>query len=630
MRSSAFILSNLRGSSSIDGCEFDHNYSLEKGAAMRLNGPVTFEGALTKMYHNEAVEGGAIWCEVYKGTVTYLTGPVDIIQELPSCLEVYNNKAKSAGGIGVSADNLTLKAGSTFKLELNGAKVYDNEAENGAGIYVVDSKVGTDVCDISVELLDGKIYNNKAAANGGGLYTINAPLTVKGVAIYNNTAVVSGAGLCYVGTEHVSFSGGTISSNVSNGNGGGIYAEGPLDVSNAEVVDNVALFEGGGIYASGSVNLNGGLISKNQAANGAGLYTAGTELVTLAGGNITDNVATTSGGGAYLTSSVLMSGVKLENNKAATNGGGAYVTGAVEFTSGTIVGNKAADGAGVYVTDGGVMSYNNGGKITGNEASHHGGGVYLASGADASHVSTLDISFTPSAGENFGLFNNTAALVAGGAGDDIYAEAGNTKMTVPDISAMTLEGYSHSKSKLAWYEDYENNDANYADGTVANTESGYSPRRYRSSRDSYDEVFAVTDAAGNPSYYGKYLALTMGFEYRGINIRRKGLEPGENAVYCIHVYDTGGTLVRTQYVVVKGTEAEWDGTHLQIDGIEAGSKVTVDETSWTWYNTSKTDESLKSEKTVEAGKGLVVFSFENTHAEGTPMHDEDIKDNTLK
>ena len=613
----------------VESCEFDYNFAGVLGGAISSCSSIEFVGDLTKIHHNEAKEGAGMFLSAFNSDD--ISSPVDMDVTFKGNVEIYENLASNrGGGLHVQAYWTEMADGSSFDVVLDGVNIHDNVALGaGGGVYISDMGHHEGIFTVTTQIKGGSIYNN-TGKNGGGLYVEESLLNITGGTIYGNKATENGGGLYSSGKKAVTLAGGVIKGNTSDGAGGGAYLACPISLSDTEISKNEAATNGGGVYATDAVTITGGTITENGAANGAGLYTAGTKTVTLSGGSITENTATAVGGGAYLASPVAMSGIKLEDNESTTNGGGAYVTGNVDFTAGTVVGNKAADGAGIYVADGGVMNYNNGGKLTGNEASQRGGGVYLASGADASHVSTLNISFTPSAGDEFSLFNNTAALVTGGAGDDIYAEAGNTKMTVPDISTMTLEGYSHANAKLAWYEDYEDSDANYASGTNANTESGYSPKRYRPNRDAYDEVYSVADIATNTSYYGKYLALTMGFEYRGINIRRKGLEPGENAIYKIVVTDDGGNVIRTQYVVVKGTEAEWDGTHLQIDGIPAGYKVNVDETTWTWYKTSTDPADITKTETIDSGKGLVVFSFENTHAEDTPLHDEDIEDNTLK
>lgn len=652
--------SQTSASCDIRGCEVYMNHAGKGGGGIMGSGNVMFTTALTKVHDNFSAEsGGGVYLEMYGGG----TGPSSVVvvnQDLSQYVEIYDNESPVGGGvtIAINVDRApTLTTGSSYNVIVSGASIHDNTADgDGGGIYYLNNYTGSDYV-FTTTFNSGSVYENGSGNCGGGVYIKNSPLfVVNGGDIYSNTSVKEGAGV-YVSGK-VNFNNGSISKNVSSTNGGGLYVhQGDMAISNGTIDKNEAV-NGAGVYlADGNVSFTDGIVKDNVAGNdGAGLWVNGN--VEVYGGSIASNTATGKGGGVFVTGgsflldggtisvnkadagagvwanqSINISGGRLISNKATTKGGGLYAQGSgvtVSFTNGQIQENEAYDGAGAYITDGVQMLYNNGGFLRGNMAGHRGGGVFLAEGPDASHNTTLDFNFSPSLGDKLGFFGNTAANVTGGAGDDIYAESGNTQVTVPDIADMTLEGYDHKNSKLRWYEDYENNDPRYADGTYVVTTSGYVPARYRVNRDNYDAVYAVADIAGNTAYYGKYLALTMGYEFRGINIRRKGLEPGENAIYHVQVYDISSVLVRDQYVVVKGTDNEWDGSQIQIEGIEAGSKVIVEETSWTWYNTDKSDAVMKDEKIVDAGKGLVVFSFQNNHVSTVLLHDEDIKDNSLK
>jgi hypothetical protein len=110
----------------------------------------------------------------------------------------------------------------------------------------------------------------------------------------------------------------------------------------------------GGIAVSGTLTIAGGTIAGNknsESSNGSGVQINGAGNVTMTGGSIVGNVATT-GAGVRVNGTFTMSGGTISNNYAAT-GAGVYVSGTFTMTGGTISNNTASGGAGgVYLYSG--------------------------------------------------------------------------------------------------------------------------------------------------------------------------------------------------------------------------------------------------------------------------------------
>ncbi|MCA9901974.1 MAG: CSLREA domain-containing protein, partial [Anaerolineales bacterium] len=121
----------------------------------------------------------------------------------------------------------------------------------------------------------------------------------------------------------------TIRYGTITGNGGGIYSNGDMTVSNVALRDNSATIGAGGYFAAGSITMNNVTIASNAATNnGGGLHIRVANNLT----NITVD-GNTSGGsaagvhietalGANVTSSIFTNNINAFN----TYGGGLYTT----------------------------------------------------------------------------------------------------------------------------------------------------------------------------------------------------------------------------------------------------------------------------------------------------------------
>jgi len=170
------------------------------------------------------------------------------------------------------------------------------------------------------EMSAGTITDNYASAGGGGVALVMIIMSKEQA--YRNKVV------------HFDMTGGKITDNKTDGNGGGIYMM-------KNKIDSVDIQDS---------DMEGW--SDDQKTKLEELK-QGIPYLKITGGSINNNVADALGGGAYLE----------ENTK--------FIIG----STGDISYNTAVDGAGVYVASG--TAEIEGGTMRGNEASQHGGALYI-------------------------------------------------------------------------------------------------------------------------------------------------------------------------------------------------------------------------------------------------------------
>lgn len=266
----------------------------------------------------------------------------------------------------------------------------------------------------------GNIVGNKASSCGGGVY-VNEPgtFTLSGGKIIGNIALTDngyyytgeGGGVCFMSNTHIPST-----------------AFPTFTMTGGEISDNIAA-AAGGVYINGNraFEMSGGYIKNNNAIDGSGggvLLDVSTGPVgpalTMTGGEITGNTATSSGGGVKINpdSSFTLSGGSVTYNTVYNNlydwetyGGGIHMSSGTEFimNSGTVEYNRAGGGGGGIYTDCNDCTMN-GGSIANNDGGYYGGGVYVDSG-------TLEMN-------GGSIANNEAGYYGGG----VYVGSGNLEM----------------------------------------------------------------------------------------------------------------------------------------------------------------------------------------------------------
>ena len=280
----------------------------------------------------------------------------------------YSNKAQYGGGV------LASTGGNVYVgYKTTGAKdttyttdygiLHNYSTKDGGGIYFV----GASSADGNSYLAYGSISKNGAAANGGGVHIgQNRKLTMSDGEFALNKGA-SGGAVSVNGT--FAMSSGTIgnaskdtaatnASNCSNyatssdDGGGAIWAGSgsTVTVSGGTIAYNLASTAGGAIYACGTsvskatVNLSGGTVKLNKATNGGGVYIQLYAEVNLSAGAIDGNTAT-NGGGVYVDGT---STSPSPRGKLLISGSGLIGKTGNTIASTSTYGNRATNGGGIY------------------------------------------------------------------------------------------------------------------------------------------------------------------------------------------------------------------------------------------------------------------------------------------
>lgn len=167
---------------------------------------------------------------------------------------------------GSGTDTIVLTGGSTYVRSLTGA----DEGANGAD----DLDVRTDPLKIQVAGTGGAIIEGNGAPSGGRVIQIHdsVAVSISGVTIRNG--------------------------NVGIGDGGGIYAYGPLTLADSTVSDNVARDFGGGIENDFPSTLTNVTLSGNSAGFSGGGIDNDEGKATLNNVTVTGNTADSNGDGS--------------------------------------------------------------------------------------------------------------------------------------------------------------------------------------------------------------------------------------------------------------------------------------------------------------------------------------------
>jgi hypothetical protein len=237
----------------------------------------------------------------------------------------------------------------------------------GAGNLTVSGNHTSRVFDVAkgTVTLSGLTISNGSAngststtIQGGGIYN-DGTLTVSNSTLSYNTANNNGGGIANDGTLTVS--GSTLSNNSvpqPGYEGGGISNFGTLTVSNSTLSGNSVYDYGGGIYNAGKATVSGSSLSGNSAYDGGGIYNdGGSSTLTVSSSTLSSNSAQYGGSIFNGSAALTISGSTLSGNSAAYEGGGIYNgsgTVTVENSS-SISGNTAPVGFGADVYNYGVL-----------------------------------------------------------------------------------------------------------------------------------------------------------------------------------------------------------------------------------------------------------------------------------
>ena len=255
------VLVSDNGSFTITGGEVSGNTSTfgdgnwpGGGAVFIDNGTFTMTGG--KVSGNTANGSGAGIRVGDNGTFTMSGG------------EVSGNTANSYAG-GVYVDGTFIMTGGEVSGNTSGAT-------GGAGVSVMSGNtfIGTFIMSGNA-----KVSGNETVGGGGGGVLTGGIFIMSGSAkVSGNTASGGGGGVWVViGNGNFTMNGGEVSGNKSNGYGGGVaLTEGSTFTmsGNAKVSDNTSISGGGGVFVdNGTFNMTGGTLSGNKSnGDGGGVY----------------------------------------------------------------------------------------------------------------------------------------------------------------------------------------------------------------------------------------------------------------------------------------------------------------------------------------------------------------------
>jgi predicted outer membrane repeat protein len=259
------------------------------------------------------------------------------------------NSADKTGG----AFTINLKPSTTFDL-----KNADNSTNGANGLPVIGSTKAVDLTingnGDTIERVGGFKTTKQGASNAFRLFNVapGASLTLQAVTLQGGSAYGSGVaadgGAIYnQGTLTVS-NGSTLSGNAARYYGGDIYnAGGTVTVSNSTMSNNVATY-GGAIYNAGTLTVSNCILSGNYATYGGGIDNAG-GTVTVSNSTLSGNYATP------------------DYNYRGGYGGGIYNSGGnILISASTLIANSARGGGGIDNDPNGTVTVQNSSSITWN------------------------------------------------------------------------------------------------------------------------------------------------------------------------------------------------------------------------------------------------------------------------
>ncbi len=338
-----------------------------------------------------------VFTEDLSGTITLGSPLPDINQNLTIkgrpdwTIEISGNYAVgifeiSQGGPTVNLQDLVIAKGSTPNgggvransgvfLNIKHCRFTENFARYGTyGGGVLNYK-GT------VNIIDSEFSKNWADI--GGAIDNDGTLIVKNCTFQGNEARV-GSGISTRGTADIVDS--RFESNIIQHSGGGISNSGELTLRNSTIAyHETATGQGAGISNVAIAELDGVTITKNRAGLGGGIFNSGT--MKLLATTVEDNRAECSGGGIFNseTGRLDLNGekgaCKISRNEATNEGGGIYSDrGAVMIGNSEIFGNhsQGSSGGGIFNYEGTLEIRET--TISSNSA-EKGGGLYSTDGA---------------------------------------------------------------------------------------------------------------------------------------------------------------------------------------------------------------------------------------------------------
>jgi len=186
-----------------------------------------------------------------------------------------------------------VESGKGIMMDGKGADLLNCRIQNNRG-------TGVRIKEVSVDVKGCTITGNISDSDGGGIYAYGSqPIIIHGNVITHNHAQGGGGIFAYGYQSNVAVDmrDNLVQANTSSGDGGGIWASRSAVVDN-RIMENSTENKGGGLYASFAL-VNDNQVTKNKAQEGGGIYCEANSA--LIGNIILQNTSLSGlGGGVYL------------------------------------------------------------------------------------------------------------------------------------------------------------------------------------------------------------------------------------------------------------------------------------------------------------------------------------------
>jgi CSLREA domain-containing protein len=195
-----------------------------------------------------------------------------------------------------------------------------------------------------------RIFTLNGSAAPGGIIDVS----ISGVTIQNGFADGAHGGGIYLQSANLILSSSIVSTNTAasvlgtGGHGGGIYVDmnSTASLIGVNLIYGAATVNGGAIYNDGILDISNGFIDSNVALNGGGIYQTANGLTQIDTTTISANTALVGtgligGGGIHNLGSLFIQRSLLAYNVSDADGGGIYNNGVLDATNVTFSGNSA-------------------------------------------------------------------------------------------------------------------------------------------------------------------------------------------------------------------------------------------------------------------------------------------------
>lgn len=310
-----------------------------------------------------------------------------IVQGTTSDIKLGNNITDVSSTIGLTSANTIVN--------INGNN--NTISPNGTGYSLFDIQANT-----SLNLRDAIISNANGNENGGAIdVQSGSVLNISGQTTFSGNKATDGSGgaihnlgnTVIAGTDSTNLV--TFDGNKAKWNGGAIFNEGTLNISNAlfnqnGFVDGSTITKGGAIRNEStnnpaSLTLSDTTFSSNSAENGGAIYNdSGSTLTINPNVAFNSNSAADNGGGIFNQGTATIDGASFNSNSATQKSGGAiYTTGNLTVRNTSFTGNTLTVanpnwryGGGAIQQDSGSLTIDNS-NFDGNITNSRGGAIHL-------------------------------------------------------------------------------------------------------------------------------------------------------------------------------------------------------------------------------------------------------------